>query len=192
MPYATMQTATLIPDLQQQVRALLATLETELQLLPDEALQYRPGSDKWSVLECLEHLNRYARYYHPALAEALQQAAPAADAAVRFTWLGRKSCELVRPENQKPQKTLARMNPARSHLSRSVLAELRQHQEQLLMLLTQAVGKDLNRKVIPVEFFRLLKMCTGETLLFVVAHARRHVQQAQRAAAQAPAVAALS
>lgn len=191
MSYA-MQTATFIPELQQQVRALLATLETELQPLPDEALQYKPAAGKWSALECLKHLNRYARYYHPTLAAALQQTEPATDAQVRFTWLGRKPCKLVRPENQKPQKTLVRMNPARSHLSRSVLAEFRQHQEQLLTLLTQAAGKDLNRKAIPVEFFRLLKMCTGETLLFVVAHARRHVQQAQCAAAQAPAVAALS
>ena len=84
------------------------------------------------------------------------------------------------------------MNPARSHLSRAVLTEFQQHHEQLLALLTQAIGKDLNHKAIPVEFLHLLKMRTGETMLFIVAHARRHTQQAQRAAAQAPAVAALS
>ena len=88
-----------IPELQQQVWALLATLETELQPLPDKALQYKPAAGEWSVLECLEHLNCYARYYHPTLAAALQQTELAADAQVRFTWLGRKSYELVRPEN---------------------------------------------------------------------------------------------
>lgn len=182
-----MQTATLIADLQQQVQSLLDTLETELQPLPDAVLQHKPAPDKWSALECLEHLNRYARYYHPALAAALQHAAPAPDAEVRFTWLGRKSCELVRPENQKLQKTLARMNPARSHLTRSVLTEFRQHQEQLLALLAQAADKDLNCKAVPVEFFQLLKLRTGEAFLFIVAHAQRHMQQAQRAAAQVPA-----
>jgi hypothetical protein len=178
-----MHTATLLQQLQQQVQEVLATLEHEFNLLPDHALCYKPAPDQWSVLECLEHLNRYARYYHPVLAAALGQAPPSTSQELRFTWMGRKSYEMMRPENSKAHKTLARMNPAQSSLGREVLAEFQQHQQEMLALLARATGKDLNHKVVPVEFFRLLRLRAGEALLFIVAHTRRHIQQAQRVVA---------
>jgi hypothetical protein len=178
-----MHTATLLQQLQQQVQDILATVEREFQPLPDHKLQYKPAPDRWSVLECLEHLNRYARYYHPALATALTQVAPNTNQELRFTWIGRKSYEMMRPENLTSHKTLARMNPGQSRLGREVLAEFRQHQQEMLALLVQAAGKSLNHKAVPIEFFRLLRLRVGEALLFVVAHTQRHVQQAQRVVA---------
>jgi hypothetical protein len=68
-----------------------------------------------------------------------------------------------------------------------VLAEFAHHQHQLLELLTQAHRADLNRKAVPIEFFKLLKMRLGETFEFVVLHEQRHVQQALRAKASWPA-----
>jgi hypothetical protein len=134
----------------------------------------------------LEHLNRYARYYLPALRKVLAQERPNAstDAEVGFSWLGRKSYETVRPENHKLQKTLRHMNPAQSTLDRSVLTEFRQHQETLLRLLSRAAHANLNRKAVPIEFFHLLKLRLGETFQFVIAHQERHLQQAQRARQQ--------
>jgi hypothetical protein len=67
-----------------------------------------------------------------------------------------------------------------------VLAEFRQHQEQLLQLLARAAHADLNRKAVPVEFFKLLKMRTGEAFEFVLVHEQRHMQQALRVKAGLP------
>ncbi|WP_022825855.1 DinB family protein [Hymenobacter norwichensis] len=178
-----MHTAALLQQLQQQIQEIIATLEHEFTPLPDHALRYKPTLEQWSVLECLEHLNRYARYYHPILATALGQAVPSTNQELRFTWLGRKSYDMMRPENPKAHKTLARMNPVQSSLGRGVLAEFQQRQQEMLALLAQAAGKDLNHKAVPVEFFRLLRLRVGEALLFVVAHTRRHVQQARRVVA---------
>lgn len=172
-----------LQQLRTQTQELLTTLSTGFEPRTAPALQFKPTPTSWSVLECLEHLNRYSRFYNPALRKALAtKSAARPDAEVGFSWLGRKSYELVRPENRKLQKTLKHMNPSQSTLNpAAVLAEFRQHQEALLELLAQAENADLNRKGVPVEFFRLLKLRLGEALLFVVAHQQRHVQQAQRA-----------
>lgn len=69
---------------------------------------------------------------------------------------------------------------------RDFLTEFVHHQHHLLAILDQAAGKDLDRKAVPVEFFRLLRLRNGEALLFVAAHAQRPLQQAQRAAAHTP------
>ncbi|GAA4003562.1 hypothetical protein GCM10022408_13930 [Hymenobacter fastidiosus] len=86
----------------------------------------------------------------------------------------------MRPENRKKQQTLARMNPNQSQLGEAVVEEFLQHQSQLLALLTPAKEADLNRKAIPVEFFRLLKLTIADALEFAIAHQERHLQQAAR------------
>ncbi|HET9504636.1 MAG TPA: DinB family protein [Hymenobacter sp.] len=165
------------------VAEVRATAHAEFAPLPPALLNQRPAPASWSILECLEHLNRYSRYYHAALTKAL--AAPRATTAgplaeVGYSWLGRKSVELMRPANAKKQTTLKHMNPLGSRLGPAVLAEFDQHQARLLELLAAAHRADLNRKAVPVEFFRLLKLRLGEALEFVVVHQQRHVQQAQR------------
>jgi DinB superfamily len=184
-----MQPTAFLHDLQAAVRRVRATTETELLPLPDAVLNFKSRPDSWSVLECLEHLNRYARYYLPALAKALAKAAAAPATEVRYSWLGRKSLNIVRPDNGQQHKTVKHMNPTGSQLSRAVLTEFLQHQAELLALLTTAHAADLNRRAIPVEFFRLLKLRTGETLEFVVHHEQRHLQQALRTAQVAQAAA---
>ncbi|OUJ73459.1 DinB family protein [Hymenobacter crusticola] len=181
-----MDTTTFLVQLQAAVRRLQAAVETELASLDDFALNFKPTSEQWSVLECLEHLNRYSRYYNPALGKAVQQVASATQSTlVRYSWLGRKSITMMQPGNGKQYKTVKHMNPAGSALSREVLAEFLAHQTQLLVLLTDAQKTDLNKKAVPVEFFRLLKLGVGEALEFVVRHQERHVQQALRTKQQA-------
>lgn len=184
-----MQPAPFLLDLQSAVQHIRRTTEAELAPLPAEVLNVKPRPDSWSVLECLEHLNRYARYYLPALNKALSRPAKSAAEPVRHSWLGRKSLDLVRPDNGQQHKTVKHMNPAGSQLGRTVLDEFLAHQAELLGLLARAQAADLNRRAVPVEFFRLLKLRTGETLEFVVRHEQRHLQQALRAAALAQATA---
>ncbi|GAB2946361.1 DinB family protein [Hymenobacter coalescens] len=175
-------------QLQANVRRLQALVDTELAPLPDATLNAQPGPGRWSVLECLEHLNRYARYYLPAFERALAPQG-STGAAIRYSWLGRKSLDIVRPGTGKPSKTVKHMNPGGSPLSRATLTEFLAHQARLLALLAAAHTADLNRRAVPVEFFRLLKLRTGEALEFVVLHEERHVEQARRTAAQVQAAA---
>lgn len=183
-----MTTNDFLAQLTQATRQLISTVQTELVPLELSQLNQQPAPNAWSVLECLEHLNRYSRYYNAHLAQALACSNATAKTEVKYSWFGRKSIAMMTPDNTKKAKTLKRMNPSGSRLGREVLAEFLQHQQQLLELLTQAQRVDLNRKVVPVEFFRLLKMRLCETFEFVIVHQQRHVQQALRVKEGMPAV----
>ncbi len=171
-----------LATLEAAVAELRTQAHTQFAGLDEALLNQRPAPTSWSILECLEHLNRYSRYYNAALAQALARPdLPAAQPTeVRYTWLGRKSVYMMRPTTAKPTKTLQRFNPLGSRLGREVLTEFDQHQARLLELLAQAHRADLNRKAVPVEFFQLLKLRLGEALEFVVVHQQRHMQQARR------------
>ncbi|MBF9141920.1 DinB family protein [Hymenobacter properus] len=175
-----MQTAPFLAALEAAVADLRATAQTDFAKLDVALLNQRPAPASWSILECLEHLNRYSRYYNAAFAKALGRPAAATSAEVAYTWLGRKSVDMMRPTNAKKSSTLKHLNPLGSRLGLEVLTEFDQHQARLLELLAQARHTDLNRKAMPVEFFRLLKLRLGEALEFVVVHQQRHLQQAQR------------
>ena len=171
-----------LAELTAAVEALRIAVRTDFAALPPTLLNQRPAPASWSILECLEHLNRYSRYYNPALAQALPppRPVPLVLPEVKYSWLGRKSVEMMRPTNAKKSTALARLNPLGSQLDGHVLIEFDQHQARLLELLAQAHGTDLNRAAVPVEFLRLLKLRLGEALEFVVVHQQRHLQQAQR------------
>lgn len=177
-----MITAPFLAQLETTVAGLRSTVQAQFAALPPALLNQRQHPSSWSILECLEHLNRYSRHYNAAFAQALARpgAMPPPLAEVGYSWLGHKSVEMMRPTNAKKSTALKRLNPLGSQLDLAVLAEFDQHQSRLLHLLAQAHHANLNRRQVPVEFFRLLKLRLGEALEFVVVHQQRHVQQAQR------------
>ncbi|MEJ8803695.1 DinB family protein [Pontibacter sp. H249] len=176
-----MKTMNTLEQIAQSNRRLTETVATEFSKLDMAALNHKPSPESWSILECLEHLNRYSRYYNPALAKAIAQNGDGTFLeSINHSWLGKKSLEMVRPQNMKKHKTVKHMNPNNSQLGRATLDEFLKHQQELQQLLQNAKGTNLNKKAVPVEFFKLLKLRIGETLEFVVTHQERHVQQALR------------
>ena len=171
-----------LAHLETAIADLRATVHTHFTALGPVLLNQRPAPTSWSILECLEHLNRYSRYCNPAFAKALTTTAPlpSPPAEVTYSWLGSKSVAMMRPTNGKKSRALKHLNPLGSCLDREVLTEFDRHQARLLELPALARTANLNRKAVPVEFFRLLKLRLGEALEFVVVHQQRHVQQAQR------------
>ena len=168
-------------QLTQEVESLVQFVSEEVKKLPAEKLNQRPANGGWSLLECLEHLNRYSSYYNPALEKAItSNLVENSKPVITLTWLGKKSVEMISPKNTKKQKTLKKMNPQGSVLSFSVLNDFLKNQLQLRELLQKAKGANLGKKAVPVEFFRLLKMNIGETLLFMILHQQRHCMQLQR------------
>jgi hypothetical protein len=135
----------------------------------------------------LEHLNRYSRYYNPRFAQALARSGTSVETEMRYSWVGRRFINMISPDNIKKTNTFNYMNPGGSQLEREVITEFCAHQQRLLELLALASHADLNRKAVPVEFFRILKMRLGEAFELQVLHEQRHVQQALRAKANAQA-----
>jgi hypothetical protein len=176
-----------LEQLSQNVHNQKHTVITSFVPMDISLLNHKPAPDSWSILECLEHLNRYSRYYNPVLAKVI---ADNSDGnylhTISYSWLGKKSLDVVRPDNGKKNKTVHHMNPNNSQLGRQTIEEFLDHQTELLQLLNKAKGTNLNKKAVPIEFFKLLKLRIGETLEFMVLHQERHVQQATRVKERLP------
>ncbi|MBC5775840.1 DinB family protein [Pontibacter sp. KCTC 32443] len=172
---------TTLDQLSQTISSLAQVVTAEFSTIDSSALNYKPAPESWSILECLEHLNRYSRYYNPVLAKAIANNSDGNYVpSITYSWLGIKSLDMVRPQNGKKHKTVKHMNPANSQLSQATIDEFLKHQQELQQLILRAKSANLNKKAVPVEFFKLLKLRIGETLEFVVTHQERHVQQALR------------
>lgn len=174
-----MKQAASIQTLKETIRKQIALVKEEFLPLAENRLNFQPGPGKWSILECVDHLNRYARFYLPEIQEGLEKSG-AGNGQINWSWMGKKSIESVHPDNGKPQKTFKRMNPSMSSLGTNVLEEFCQHQELLLELLERGKSGNLNKKVVRVEFFKLLKIRLGDAMEFAATHQQRHLNQALR------------
>ena len=148
---------------------------------PPEILQYRPAEGKWSILECIEHLNIYSRYYLPEIKNRLEASTPQTNPNFKSGRLGNYFVQLIEPkDNLNKMKTSKTMNPIDQTLDKSNLEEFKEHLLDLLNVLNQARKYDLGKIKTGISLTRWIKLKLGDTLRFVVVHNERHVLQAKR------------
>lgn len=148
--------------------------------LAESDLNWKEHQAKWSILECLEHLNRYSLYYNAEFKKAIARAASTNNNQhqVKSTWMGRKFIAMMHPDNTTKHKTFARMDPTEGSLKKEVIVRFLRNQQELLDILELASKVDLNKASIPVEFLKILRMNLGDALQFVIVHEQRHLKQA--------------
>ncbi len=145
-------------------------------------LQWRASEESWSVLECLEHLNRYGRFYIPEIKECIQTAAEAKPGHVFKTGLlGSYFAKSMLPkEKLNTMKTFSTMNPLNSTLEKNTIDEFIQQQKQLLDILQACRKVDLNKTKTAISISKLIKLKLGDTLRVVIYHNQRHLAQAHK------------
>ncbi|MDN5200035.1 DinB family protein [Fulvivirgaceae bacterium BMA10] len=82
-------------------------MEQEIMILDEEDLFFQKDPNSWNIVHCLEHLNRYAAYYLPAIDTAIScaQISPTSkNTQFPTTWLGRLYVRSLHPENVKKSK----------------------------------------------------------------------------------------
>lgn len=155
-----------------------------LQDQPLDRLNQQPAPKRWSVLECLEHLNRYGLFYLPLVKENLEKAKPQPEATVFKSGLigGYAAKGMEATAKQKNMKTFASKDPAGSALDKKVLDVFLEQQKEWLRLLQKAGDYDWQRirmkTTLPIPF---LKFRLGDIFRFLIHHQERHMRQAQRA-----------
>lgn len=179
-----MKSKELIDRLIVDVNNIIKTVEQLYLPLDYQELNLQSMKGKWSIAECIEHLNRYGDYYIPAITRAIELAKTKktlnkATDDFESGWFGAYSIKMVHPDNRKPQNTLSHLNPAGSQIDKEVLDRFLTHQHSLLAILENTKRLNLNKIKIPVEFFKLLKLRLGDCLQFVIVHQQRHLLQAK-------------
>ncbi len=173
-------TETLISDLKERTKNHLIQAE-EFSQRPEEELNKKPAPDSWSLLECIEHLNRYGEYYIPEIEKRLRNNTTTPDPEFKSGLLGNYFANMMLPgENKKKMKTFKAMNPSGSTLDKSVLSKFIAQQRKLLELLEQSRSVSLNKTKTSISISNFIKLKLGDTFRVVIYHIERHVEQGKR------------
>lgn len=161
----------------------------KFQNLPAEILNFKETPERWSMLECLEHLNRYGEYYLPQIEKAItsRRSPGSTNFVYKSGLLGNYFADLMKVKNGKivRMKTPGDKNPSGSALSPIVIDRFIKQQEMMRSLLEQARSVDLTKAKVPISLAKFIKLNLGDTFRFMINHIERHVIQAQNTLARA-------
>lgn len=152
-----------------------------LKSIPLDRLTWKPSSESWSVLECLEHLNLYAEFYNPAIRSAIENSKSVAQESFKSGWLGGYFAKSMLPKKKlNAMKTFKDKNPIHAQLDASVLDRFIAQQHVFLELLDLCEKVNLSKVKTPVTISKLIRLKLGDTIQFLVNHNIRHMAQMER------------
>jgi hypothetical protein len=181
-------TSILIADLKNDVNQLLNEVKEKFLTADPESLTQPPAAGKWSVLQCLEHLNSYNRYYLPQIEKAILNGTyknVPAQAMYKPGWLGNYFTNLMKPGPN--GKLASKMKAPKDHQpvsqlnAQKVLHEFIEGQQILLSYLERAEKLNIAKLKVPISIAKFIKLKLGDTFRFLIAHQQRHLLQAAKA-----------
>ncbi|QMW05117.1 DinB family protein [Spirosoma foliorum] len=177
-------------DLQARLSRVLEIVKTEFAPLTDAQLRWKPAPNRWSIIECLQHLNLAERFYirniqHKVDKLGLVQTNPT-DQVFESDWVGKAMLYAVDPQVKLklPAPGLVRPRPAAELVPADVMGQFLDLQTTLHSLLDKAVYLDWNQDKVMTLFGNWLKIRLGDAFLMLVAHTERHMNQAMRVKAE--------
>lgn len=176
------QKKVLLNDLKSDINAAIATA-TGFKNLSEKELNFKENAEKWSVLECLEHVSLYGDFYLKEIEKSILNAQLNQTTTFKSGVLGNYFALSMQPKTDgtipNKMKTFKDKNPANSDLPITTIDRFIKQQKQMLTLLAQAEKVDLKaiktKTTLPMIKFRL-----GDTFRFVIYHINRHVLQAKK------------
>lgn len=166
-----------------RARAVVATLSSD-------ALLRRPAADGWSPAECLTHLGLTAHVFKPLLDQAIDAARAhglRSAGPYRMDPLGRVMRWIMEPPYRYRTKSSETVVPVDVGPPAQVLPSFVAAQDVLIESLHAADGVALDRATIISPFNRRLRYNLLSMFAVLAAHERRHLWQAEQAAATATA-----
>jgi hypothetical protein len=170
----------LIKDLIASTQLIIDKAES-LKAESDTVLNFRTNPKAWSILECLEHLNRYGRFYLPEITGQIQKTSSEQERYFKSGWLGDYFAKSMIPkEKLNTMKTFKSMNPINSTLDKAVIDDFINQQIEMLELLNSAKEVSLAKTKTAISISKGIRLKLGDTFRFVIYHNQRHVAQAER------------
>jgi hypothetical protein len=178
----------LLSGLRRDTEELIRIADRELVPLGPERLLWQPAPGKWSVAQCLEHLNRYGLHYLPAMQIRIDDALARGsrpEPTFRAGWLGDFFVRTVQPRHTGSSRANLKYPAPKAYdpnrtgtTTAEALPTFLRQQQTTLQLLERARRVNLEAIRVPVSITSIIQLRLGDCFRFVIMHNQRHVQQA--------------
>ncbi|MCB0479843.1 MAG: DinB family protein [Flavobacteriales bacterium] len=183
-----MDSLKLIHTLQKDTQEIIDFCESHLSKLNDEQLLQRPEPSRWSILECLEHMNLSSGHYINRLEISIPKAISKNQKFnPNFTpgFFGNKFSIGMLPDDKgnlsNSMKTFFFFEPKKApSKKRNSYSEFIQLQHRTVALLEDCKQLDLNKNKVVSTLGPILIFKAGDAFRFAIAHNIRHILQVKR------------
>lgn len=182
-----MNTKQLLADEGQRTQDIIDTLSIKLKGLSENQLNWKLNAKKWSIVECVEHINTACRHYIPEIRKQIKAATENRNIKqFKPGILGNYLTNMMQPQIdgkiKGKMKTLSKFEPTSSATalnSAEVFDECIQHHRDLLCFIEESARLDLNKVRVTSALGPMIRFKLGDCYRFNTAHHQRHLLQAQ-------------
>lgn len=150
-------------------------------LLTEEQLNWKPDPETWSIAENIDHLIILNETYYPVL-EELKKGTYDLPFVARFgfvvSFFGKMILKSVDPERKKKIKTFPIWEPGSSMISKDILNQFEEHQNELKKQIDEVEHLIYRNTVISSPANRNIVYKLETAFDIIVTHERRHYEQA--------------
>ena len=174
-----------IDDLAHQFRETQERATRLVEPLSHAQFNWRPGTQSWSIAECLDHLNVTARAVvakmKPVIADGRARGITGTG-PFRYGWFSRWFEAEMEPPPRRRTRTppVFEITANSDHQKAAILSAYRTTGDEWLAVLESARGLDLRKVNTTSPVTRLLRFPLGAYFRVSTAHERRHLWQAEQ------------
>ncbi len=164
------------------LRAASDRLHRLREAVPADRWPARNDPARWSVSECIEHLNLTSAAFEPLLAAGIEQARGEKQSTKKYSrgFLGWALWKMTGPDSRGRVQTTPPFVPASAPSAADVTAEFERRQATLLALLDSADGLPIDSIAMTSPFNARMKYNIYAGFAVLPRHQHRHLQQAER------------
>jgi hypothetical protein len=179
-----LQSTDLIPELDNlrtQVEKIVTDARKLTVNISNNEFNWRPEPAKWSIAQCLAHLNINGALVMRAMEESIDAARAkglTGKGPYGHSFLAKFLLGTVEPPVKRKFKAAQAITPPPDVRADETIPEFLALQDRLKETLRKANGVDLGRAKVPSPITSMWKITLGDSLALMTAHERRHLWQA--------------
>jgi len=151
--------------------------------LNEEQLNWKPGPEKWSIAQCLDHLavtsSKFDQYLETALGRGRSKWPVTSPPAYRPTRMGAWLIKQVEPVTGRKLPAPKVFRPSSSDIQ-GALQKFLDQQETFLNFVRSADAVDFNKTRLRSPVTPYMRYSLADAFVITVVHTRRHLGQARK------------
>lgn len=172
-----------LSDIINRIEKVSQEVEENFANLNEVQLNWQPGSERWSIAQCLDHLICTNRAYYPQFEAVVAGAKKRSFWEVFPGWAalwGSLMLRSITPEPRQKLKMPPAFDPGRSHVPASIIADFTEHNKELIQRLLMLDKVNHKHTVITSPAASMITYNLQAACQVLANHEERHLRQAKK------------